>query len=82
MSVDVSYSDTLLPMVIAGLNAPSSKTQEAALMVIEEWRTKQCLDALKTYLNRSSRLIERYAKVVETELEEELGDADKDDFKH
>ena len=51
-------------------------------MVIEEWRTKQCLDALKTYLNRSSRLIERYAKVVKTELEEELGDADKDDFKH
>lgn len=82
MSVDVSYSDTLLPMVIAGLNAPSSKTQEAALMVIEEWRTKQCLDALKTYLNRSSRLIERYAKVVKTELEEELGDVDKDDFKH
>lgn len=82
MSVDVSYSDTLLPMVIAGLNVPSSKTQEAALMVIEEWRTKQCLDALDTYLNGASRLIERYAKVVKTELEEELGNADKDDFKH
>lgn len=82
MSVDVSYSDTLLPMVIAGLNAPYSKTQEAALMVIEEWRTKQCLNALNTYLNGTSRLIERYAKDVKTELEEELGDADKDDFKH
>lgn len=75
MAVEADMSDKLITMVIAGLNAPSSKTQEAAIMVIEEWRTKECLQALE---NRTfnSDWIGDYAAAVKNELKEELGYAD------
>ena len=73
MTIKTEDSDKLLTMVIAGLTEPCSKTQEAALMVIEEWRTKNCLEALK---NRSfnTQWISNYAKIVERELINELED--------
>ncbi len=64
-------SSFLLPMVIAGLNNKNSVVQEAAIMVIEEWRTPQCLDALMntTY---TSIWVKDYADIVITELESEF----------
>lgn len=72
MTVDSKCADMLLPMVKAGLADPNSKTQEAALMVIEEWRTKNCLDAIETAPNFSSAWIGKYAEQVKSELKEEL----------
>lgn len=69
--VEQENSDMLLPIVIAGLANMNSKTQEAALMVIEKWRTKNCLDALQT-TNFSSVWLKEYAKQIEAELIEEL----------
>lgn len=69
--VEQENSDMLLPIVIAGLANKNSKTQEAALMVIEQWRTKNCLDALQT-TNFSSVWLKEYAKQIEAELIEEL----------
>lgn len=71
MVVEQENSDMLLPIVIAGLANKNSKTQEAALMVIEQWRTKNCLDALQT-TNFSSVWLKEYAKQIEVELIEEL----------
>lgn len=71
MTIKSEKSDKLMTMVIAGLNQPSSKTQEAALEVIEEWRTEQCLSALHN-LQFHSCWIEKYAMIVKKELEEEL----------
>lgn len=71
MVVEQENSDMLLPIVIAGLANINSKTQEAALMVIEQWRTKNCLDALQT-TNFSSVWLKEYAKQIEAELIEEL----------
>ena len=71
MAIGKEDSDTLLPIVIAGLTEVSSKTQEAAIMVIEEWRTESCLQALK---NRSynSDWIRNYANEIISELQREL----------
>lgn len=69
--VDVEDSDLLLPMVKAALSDRSSNAQEAAVMVIEKWRTKNCLDALKT-ANIQSSWVRSYAKSVEKELISEL----------
>lgn len=71
MTIPVDDSDKLLPLVIAGLLQPSSKTQEAALAVIEEWRTKPCLHALQN-LEAHSNWIKKYATIVKRELEDEL----------
>lgn len=70
MCINVKDADKLMPMVIAGLNQPSSKTQEAALAVIEEWRTEPCLHALQN-LEAHSNWIKKYATIVKQELEEE-----------
>ena len=61
----------LLAIVIAGLRSGISSEQEAALMVIEEWRTKECLEALKD-CNYASQWISIYAGKVQEELEGEL----------
>lgn len=61
----------LLPIVIAGLRSGVSSEQEAAIMVIEEWRTKECYDALCTATFQSD-WISDYAQIVKGELEEEL----------
>jgi hypothetical protein len=71
MSVDNEDYDKLLPLVKAGLSDNSSKAQEAAIMVIEQWRSKNCLDAIQTATFHSS-WIKEYAKQVEKELKKEL----------
>jgi len=63
----------LLPMVVASLRSSSSAEQEAAIMVIEEWRTKECLEALCSIQNYTSEIVADYAKMVTKELREELG---------
>ena len=66
--------DCLLPIVIAGLSHPSSDTQEAAIMVIENWRTKNCYDALNNAKSSfNSVWIRNYGLAVLNELKEELG---------
>lgn len=62
----------LLPIVVAGLRSGNSAEQEAAIMVIEEWRTKECLDAISSVTVFSSEMIADYAKMVTEELKEEL----------
>lgn len=62
----------LLPIVVAGLRSGNSLEQEAAIMVIEEWRTKECLEALNSVQTFSSEIIANYAKMVIEELKEEL----------
>ena len=63
--------DILLPIVKAGLADKSSMVQEAAIMVIEQWRTKNCLEALETSTFHS-KMIEVYANQIMKELKEEL----------
>lgn len=75
MDVEKEDYDILLPIVKAGLCDFSSKAQEAAIMVIEKWRTKNCLDALQT-ANIQTAWIQSYAKKVELELIKELKNAD------
>lgn len=62
--------DFLLPIVKAGLADKSSMVQEAAIMVIEQWRTKNCLDALETS-SFQSEIMKSYAYEVLEELKEE-----------
>ena len=62
----------LLPVVVAGLRSGNSSEQEAAIMVIEEWRTKECLDALCIVPSFASEMIADYANMVKEELEKEL----------
>lgn len=62
--------DFLLPIVKAGLADNSSMVQEAAIMVIEQWRTKNCLDALETS-SFQSEIMKSYAYEVLEELREE-----------
>ena len=72
MTVSIEDTDMLLPMVKAGLSAPQSKAQEAALMVIEEWRTSNCLTALETAPTFTSSWIRDYAEQIKSELVEEI----------
>lgn len=71
MIVLVSDSASLIPIVKCGLSDNSSIAQESALMVIEEWRTKECLDAIKTS-NFVFSWVKDYAQKVVSELEKEL----------
>ena len=75
MDVEEEDYDDLLPIVKAGLCDYGTKVQEAALMVIEKWRTKNCLIALKT-ANIQSRWIREYANKVKAELINELNYVD------
>lgn len=72
MVVDKSDTDIMLSMVVAGIASTHSEDQEAAIMVVEKWRTKDCLDAM---LNTSygSDWVREYAMQVIGELKEELG---------
>lgn len=74
MDVEEEDYDDLLPIVKAGLCDLGARAQEAAIMVIEKWRTKNCLDALQT-ANIQSLWIRSYAKKVELELIKELSHA-------
>ena len=62
----------LMPLFEEGLRRDSSKVQEAAIMLAEEWRTPECLETLQT-ATYQSEWIEEYARLVENELKEELG---------
>ena len=68
---DKGDEPALMSIVVAGLRSGNSAEQEAAIMVIEEWRTKECLDVLNTSLLPSG-WIRRYANKVKGELEKEL----------
>lgn len=72
MTIGKEDSDTLLPVVISGLTEKSSKTQEAAIMVIEEWRTEECLQALQNRQSFNSDWIKDYAEDIISELQREL----------
>ncbi len=63
----------LLPIVIASLRSEISVEQEAAIMVIEEWRTRECLNAIRSVHRFPSDMVADYANMVAKELEEELG---------
>lgn len=71
MTVENEDFDKLLPLVKAGLSDKSTKAQEAAIMVIEQWRSKNCLDAIQT-AQFQSQWIREYAKQIELELKMEL----------
>lgn len=73
MITEQGDENILLPMVLASLRSDNSAEQEAAIMVIEEWRTKECLAAISTVPHFSSEIIADYAKMVTDELKEELG---------
>lgn len=72
MVVNVNDADIMLSMVTSGISSQHSEDQEAAIMVIEKWRTKECLDAMlnTTY---GSDWVREYAMQVASELKEELG---------
>lgn len=65
--------ELLMPLLEEGLRRNSSKVQEAAIMLTEEWRTHECLKALQgaTY---QSEWMEEYARMVEEELKQELSE--------
>lgn len=70
----LDYADiynVMLPLVKASFNDTDSNIQEVAIMVVENWRTKECLDALETTQYASERLKE-YAQKIISELKEEL----------
>lgn len=72
MVVNKNDADIMLSMVTSGIASQHSEDQEAAIMVIEKWRTKECLDAMlnTTY---GSDWVREYAMQVMAELKEELG---------
>ena len=72
MVVNPSDANIMLSMVATGVASVHSEDQEAAIMVIEKWRTKECLDAMlnTTY---GSDWVREYAMQVVAELKEELG---------
>lgn len=72
MITDKGDENILLPIVVAALRSGVSVEQEAAIMVIEEWRTKECLNAIRSVHSFASDLIEDYAMMVADELEKEL----------
>ena len=72
MTIEKEDTDMLLTMVKAGLSDAQSKTQEAALMVIEQWRTQNCLTAIETAPAFSASWIRDYAEQIKSELKEEL----------
>ena len=72
MITEKGDENILLPIVVAGLRSENAAEQESAIMVIEEWRTRECLEALRSVTNYPSDIIASYANKVMKELEEEL----------
>ena len=72
MITEIGDENILLPIVVAGLRSEVSAEQEAAIMVIEEWRTKECLEAIRSVHRYASDIIKNYAMMVAEELKEEL----------
>lgn len=71
MVVDIQDAGYLMTMVTAGLSSLHAEDQEAAIMVVEKWRTKECLDAMVN-TSYGSHWIKEYANQVIHELREEL----------
>ncbi len=71
MVVNKNDADIMLTLVTSGIASQHSEDQEAAIMVVEKWRTKECLDAM---LNTTfgSDWVKEYAMQVVEELKEEL----------
>lgn len=63
--------DTFYPMVELALKNPNPMCQEAAIMTIETWRNKQCLQLLES-IKLSSPIMQQYANIVITELRREV----------
>ena len=62
----------MLTMVKSAMNSNNTAEQEAALMIIEEWRSKECLEILHSLSHFSSEWLSDYAHLVSSELEKEL----------
>jgi len=67
----VRFMDALFPILTRAIRANHTDAQESAIMVIEEWRTKECLDLLLRTPNINSCLV-RYKYKIEEELKKEL----------
>ena len=70
---DKAYWKPLMSIVRSGLTDQNKPVQEAAIMVIESWRTLACYQALKQ-TQFAAGWIKDYATEVMLELEEELKD--------
>lgn len=71
MVTEKGDENSLMPIVVAGLRSQESSEQEAAIMVVEEWRTKECLQAMKT-ADFGDGWLKVYADKVMCEIEKEL----------
>ena len=65
------YSLSLADHIKAGLADKHVQVQEAALMVIESWASKECVDILRT-VNVSNKLIQNYADKLLVSIENKL----------
>lgn len=75
MTVKHEDIDSLMPIVLAALRSGNSYEQEAAVMVIEEWRTVKCRDALRDSLEKNhfqTEILRDYAETVYSELRGEM----------
>ncbi len=72
---DTEIQNIMLTMVKASLNDINPSIQEVAMMVIENWRTEECLSALVT-TEFANPWMRDYSKKIIAELKEELEDAD------
>ncbi len=72
MVVNETDYEYMLSMVTCGVASQHPEDQEAAIMVIEKWRTKECLEAMQN-TTFGSDWIKEYADQVITELKNELG---------
>lgn len=65
------FSKNLISFVRGALNDKSVEVQEAAFMVLESWRTQECLDVIES-TQCINPLLEDYVKILRAELEQEL----------
>lgn len=72
---DTEIQNIMLTMVKASLNDINPSIQEVAMMVIENWRTEECLSALVT-TQFANPWMKDYSKKIIAELKEEFEDAD------
>lgn len=72
---DTEIQDIMLTMVKASLNDINPSIQEVAMMVIENWRTEECLNSLLT-TEFANPWMKDYSKKIIAELKAELDDAD------
>jgi len=75
MTVRREDIDCLMPIVTSALRSGDSFEQEAAVMVIERWRTATCLEKLEDVLERNmfkSGILQDYADGVRLELRQEM----------